>query len=112
LPYEEEALRVSRLAVVGCCREIDLMMQRGQSPGFAAVFREGEVGAVIVGMFVVAAGDYSVLGVAEGDRENSGGIGAVDDWSVRDLPGLSAIGGVEDAGGFASSGEPDVGVGG
>ena len=60
------------------------------------------------GMFVVAAGDYAVSCVAEGDGEDSGGVGAVEDGGVEDLPGLSAVGGVEDAGGAASGGEPDV----
>jgi len=48
--------------------------------------------------------------IAEGDGEDSGGVGAVDDGSVEDLPSLAAVGGVEDAGGCASSGEPDVGI--
>ena len=87
-------------------------MEGSDSPGVAAVVGEGEVGAVLVGMFVVAAGDDAVGGVTEGDGEDSGGVGAVDDGSVEDLPGLAAIGGVEDAGGAASGGEPDVGVGG
>ena len=63
-------------------------------------------------MLVVAAGDYAVGWVAEGDGEDSGGIGAVEDGSVEDLPGLGAVGGIEHAGGAASGGEPDVGVGG
>jgi len=82
----------------------------GDGPGFAAVGGEGEVGAVLIGMFVVAAGDDAVVGVAEGDGEDAGGIGAVRDGSVEDLPGVAAIGGVKDAGGFAAGGEPDVGI--
>ena len=34
------------------------------------------------------------------------------DGGVEDFPGLTAVGGVEDAGCAASGGEPDVGVGG
>ena len=63
-------------------------------------------------MLVVASGDYSMERIAERDGEDSGGVGSVDDGSVEDLPGLAAVGGVEDAGGFAAGGEPDVGVGG
>ena len=61
-------------------------------------------------MFVVAAGDYAVGFVAEGDGEDSGGVGAVEDWSVENLPGLAPVGGMEDASGAASGGEPDVGI--
>src|SRR5208283_79711 len=99
-------------AVVGGAGKVCERMDCGESPGFAAVIGEGEVGAVVVGIFVVAASDNSVQRVAEGDGENSGGVGAVEDGSIEDLPGLSAIGRVEDAGGAASGGEPDVGVGG
>src|SRR2546428_11705043 len=62
-------------------------------------------------MFVVGSGDYGVSCVAESYGEDSGGVGAVKDGSVDDLPGLAAVGGVEDAGDFASGGEPDVAVG-
>src|ERR1700693_5411821 len=61
-------------------------------------------------MFVVAAGNYAVSWVAEGYGEDSGGVGAVEYGSVGDLPGLAAVWGVEDAGGAATGGEPDVGV--
>ncbi len=84
----------------------------GESPGCAAVAGEGEVGAVLAGVFVVAAGDYAVIGVAERNGENSGGVGAVEDWGVEDLPGLAAVWGVEDSGCLTAGGEPDVGVGG
>ena len=57
-------------------------------------------------------GDDAVERIAEGDGKNSGGFGAVDDRRIGDGPGLSAVGGVEDAGDFASGGEPEVGVGG
>ena len=32
------------------------------------------------------------------------------DWCLGDLPGLTTIGGVKDAGRFASGTEPDVGL--
>ena len=86
-------------------------IERREGPGFAAVCCESQVGAVLIWMFVVASGDYAVSGVAKGDGENSGGVGAVDDGSRGDLPGLSAVGGVEDAGYAAPGGEPDVEVG-
>ena len=92
--------------------KISLRVEGGKTPGFAGVIGEGKIGAIVVGMFVVASGDYSVAGVAEGDGENSGGILAVKDGGVEDFPGLAAVRGVEDAGGFAASGEPKVGIGG
>lgn len=85
-------------------------MEFREVPGFASVVGEGEVGSVGGGVLVVSTGDYAFAGVAEGDRKNSGGVGAVNDGSVEDLPGSAVIGGVEDAGGFASGGEPDVGI--
>ena len=98
--------------VVGYGGEIGQGAERGESPSLAAVGGKSEVGAVPVGMFVVASGDHAVSDVAKRDGEDSGGVGAVDDGRIGDLPGLSAVGGVEDAGGAASGGEPDVGVGG
>jgi hypothetical protein len=53
-----------------------------------------------------------MLGIAEGDGEDAGRIGAVEDRSVEDVPRLSAVCRVEDAGGLTSGGKPDVGVGG
>ena len=81
-----------------------------ECPGFAAVIGESEVGAILVGMFIVSTGDHAVVGVAERDGENAGGLGAVEDGGVEDLPGLAAVGGVKDAGDFAAGREPDVGV--
>jgi hypothetical protein len=103
-------LGVIDAVIVGCRGEVGLGMDFGESPGFAAVVGEGQVGAVLVGMFVVAAGDYSVSRVAESYGEDSGGVGAVDYGSVEDLPGLATVGGVEDSGGATAGGEPDVGV--
>src|SRR5258706_5645931 len=62
-------------------------------------------------MLVVSTGEHAVNCVAECDGEDSGGVGSVDDGTVEDLPGLAAVRGVEDAGGAASGGEPDVGIG-
>ena len=98
------------VAIVGGRGEIGLGMDLREGPGFAAVVSEGEVGAILVGMFVVAAGNDAVERVAKGDGKDSGGSGAVDDGSVEDLPGLAVVGGVEDAGDCAASGEPEVGV--
>ena len=119
--YEEDAglglvvvkifgLGIFDAAIVGCGGEVGLGADWRKGPGFAAVVGEGEIGAVLVGVFVVASGDYAVQGIAESDGEDSGGILAVDDGGVEDLPGLAAVGGVEDAGGAAAGGEPDVGV--
>jgi len=102
------ALGISFAAIIGCGGEVGLGADGGERPGFAAVVGEGEVRAVLVGMFVVAAGDYAVQRVAESYGEDSGRVLAVDYGSVEDLPGLSAVGGVEDAGGAAAGGEPDV----
>ena len=114
LAYQEDSDLglISFALIVGGGGEVGLGVDWGEDPGFAAVAGEGKVGAVLAGMFVVAAGDYAVIGIAESDGEDSGGVGAVEDWSVEDLPGLAAIGGVEDAGCFAACSEPDVGVGG
>ena len=83
-------------------------MQGRERPGFAAILGEGQVGAVAVRMLVVAAGDYSVSRVAEGDGENTGRFRAVEDGSGEDLPGFAAVWGVEDARSFAAAAEPDV----
>src|SRR5207245_11184054 len=101
----------SVFAVVGDGGVVGLRFDLRYGPGFAGVVGEGEVGAVLVGMFVVAAGDHAVSWIAKGDGEDSGGVGAVEDGSVEDLPGLAAVGGVKDAGCFATGGEPDVGIG-
>ena len=98
--------------VVGDSGEVCLRVDIGESPGFAAIVGEGEVRAVVARMFVVTSGDDAVLRVAEGDGEDSSRVGAVEDRSVDDLPGLSAVGRVKHAGDFAAGGEPDVGVGG
>src|SRR5579864_225848 len=100
------------LLVVGHGREICLRMQVGERPRLAAIRGESQVGAVVIGMLVVAAGDDAVTRVAEGDGEDAGGFWTVEDGSVEGLPGFSAVRGVEDAGGFAAGGEPGVGIGG
>ena len=69
---------------------------------------KARLGTVLLGMLVVSAGDHSVRGIAEGDGEDAGGVGAVDDWSVGDSPGFAGVGGMENARGFSSGGEPDV----
>jgi len=109
---DARVILVCGFAVVGYGGVIGLGEDFGEGPGFAGVGGEGEVGAVLLGVFVVAAGDYAVGWVAESDGEDSGGIGAVNERSVEDFPGLTAVGGVEDAGDAAAGGEPDVGVGG
>ena len=98
--------------IVGDGREIGLGEDLGERPGLAAVVGEGEVRSVLVGMFVITSGDDAVKRVAESDGKDAGGIGAVEDRGVEDLPGASAVGGVEDAGSAASGGEPDIGIGG
>jgi hypothetical protein len=98
-------------AVIGYGGEVGEGMEVGECPGLASVFRESEIRAIILGMFVIASGDYTVGCVAKGDGEDSGGVRSMQDRSVVDLPGLSAVGRVEDAGRLAPSGEPDVEVG-
>src|SRR5947209_3278180 len=109
-----EVWRIGRslFAIVSDGGVIGLRGDFGKRPGFAGIVGECEVGAVLFGMFVVSAGDDAVEWVAKGDGENSGRVWAVDDRRVEDLPGLAAVGRVEDAGGFAAGGEPDVGIGG
>ena len=114
LSDDEEAFSVVSSywsAVVGYGGEVGQGAKRGESPRLAAVGGKGQVGAVPLGMLVVASGDHAVSCVAEGDGEDAGGVGTLEDGSVGDLPSLAAVGGVEDAGDAASSGEPDVGVG-
>jgi hypothetical protein len=98
----------SEFAVVRDSGEVGLREDFGESPGLAAVGGGGEVRAIVVGMFVVSAGDDAVVCVAKGDREDSGGIGSVGNGGAEDLPGASAVSGVEDTGRFAAGGEPDV----
>src|SRR6266576_833296 len=100
------------LLVVGHSGKVCLRMQFGERPRLAAILSEGQVGAVVVGTFVVAAGDDTVMRVAEGDGEDTGGFGTVEDGSVEGLPGFSVVWGVEDAGCFAASRAPDVWIGG
>ncbi len=99
------------IAIVGYGGVIRLRENFGEGPGFTGVGGEGEVGTVSLGKFVISTGDYAVSLVAEGDGEDSGGIRAAGDGSIEDFPGAAAVRGVEDAGGFAASGEPNVGVG-
>jgi len=115
LSYDEEALFVVSShwsSVVGYGGEIGQRAEWGESPSLAAVGGEGEVGTVSVGMLVVASGDHAMGWVAEGDGKDAGGVGTVEDGSIGDLPGLTPVGGVEDACGAASGGEPNVGIGG
>jgi hypothetical protein len=98
-------------AVIGYRGEVREGMQIGECPGLASVFRESEIRTVIFGALVVTSGDYAVGGVAKGNGEDSGGVWSMQDGGVVDLPGLSPVRRVEDAGGLAASGEPDVGVG-
>jgi len=117
MEVEEEILSdeknaVAAFAIVGDGGEIGLRMDGGKFPSFAAVACKGEVWAVVLGMLVVSSGDYAVKGVAESDGENACGFGTMEDWSRGDFPRLATIRGMKDASGFASGGEPDVGVGG
>src|SRR5271165_1644799 len=86
-------------AVVSHRGEICLRMNRGKRPCLAAVLGEGEVGPIVVGMFVVASGDHAMQRVAERDGENAGRVGTMQDGGVEDLPSFAAVGGVNDAGG-------------
>src|SRR6185437_16113387 len=61
-------------------------------------------------MLVVASSDYAMQRIAEGDREDSHGIGTLHYRRVEDLPRLTTVGRVENASGLAASGEPDVAI--
>ena len=77
---------------------------------FSAVVGRSEIRSIVFRMLVVTSRDNSMPSIAEGDGENSRGVGAMSDGSVKGLPGLSTIPRVEDSRRFASRGEPDVGV--
>ncbi len=96
--------------IVGDGGVIGLREKLGKGPRFAGVGGEGEVRSVLIGMFVVTTGNDAVKRVAKGDGEDAGGIGAVSDGGVEDLPGAAAIGGVEDAGATAAGREPNIGI--
>src|SRR3984957_8314466 len=97
-------------AIVGHCGVIGLREKLGKGPRFPGVGGEGQVRTVLIGMFVVTTGNDAMERVAKGDGKKAGGIRAVSDGSVPDLPGAAAIGGVEDSGDFAAGGEPNVGI--
>ena len=109
---EEAVVAFAVLPVVGYRGVIGVRECVGECPSFTGVGGEGEVGAVLVGMFVVSAGDYTVRWVVESYGEDAGGVGAVEDRGVEDLPRLSAVGRMKNAGHAAAGGEPDVRVGG
>src|ERR1700722_4831781 len=94
----------------GYCGKISLRYSPSgeKFPGEATVVGEGEIGAILVGMFVVAACDDSVEYVAESDGENASGVLAVGDGGFGDGPGFARVGGVKYAGGFSSGSEPDI----
>ncbi len=79
------------VAIVGDGGVIGLREDFGESLGFAAVACEGEIGTILLGQFVISAGDYAVGCVAEGDGEGAGGVGAMSDGSVEDLPGVTTV---------------------
>ena len=81
----------------------------GERPGLATIFGEGQVGAVVSGC-CISAGDNAVVRRGRRWRRFRRSRGR-EDWGVVDLPGLSAVGGVEDTSGLAPGSEPDVGVG-
>src|SRR5579859_696963 len=91
--------------------EVGLRLDGGNGPGLSAVVGESEIRSILFWPLVVAAGNGAVQRILEGDGEDSGGVGAVEDRGLKNLPGLPAIGGVEDASGGASGGEPQVLVG-
>src|ERR1700732_4752161 len=80
-------------AIVGHCGVIGLGEKLGKGPCFPSVGGEGEVRAVLIGMFVVTTGNDAVERVAKGDGKDAGGIRAVSDGSIGDLPGAAAVGG-------------------
>ena len=89
-------------------RKVKLRGDVCEGPSAAAVVSEGEVGAVFLGMLVVATGDDAVFRVAESDGEDASGVGSVDDGSFGDSPALAGVGGAKYAGGFPSGSKPDI----
>src|ERR1700722_329341 len=98
------------LLVVGDGGKIGLREDLGKCPGLAAILGKREVGAVAVRMFVIAAGDDAVQRIAKCDGKDTCRLGTMDDGSIEDLPRATAVRRVEDARGFASSREPEVGI--
>src|SRR5215472_8478707 len=105
---EHPALRID----VSDCRE---KAPRGggplEIPGLSAIAGKSQVGNVVARMLIVAADDNAVQRVAKCNGENAGGVGTVDERSIDDSPGLTTVGRMEDAGGFASGGKPNVAIG-
>ncbi len=88
--------------------KIGLRAQGRKFPSLAPIFAEGEIGTILFGLLVVAAGNDAMGSVGESDGEYSSGAGPVNDRGFGRLPALSAVDGVEDTGGTASAGKPDV----
>src|ERR1700693_698088 len=85
-------------------------MQRGQHPVLAAIFRVGQVWAIILGTFVVSAHDHPMGRVAECNRKDPRRVGPVHYWSFVNLPALPSIPGMEYARRLAPGCEPDIRV--
>src|SRR4029077_3756390 len=88
--------------------KVGLRAQGRKLPGLTTIFAKREIGTILFGLFVVAAGNDAMSGVIESDGEYSSRVRPVNDWRFPDLPAESAVGGVEDTGGTASGGKPDV----
>src|SRR5262245_41137822 len=67
-----------------------------ERPGLAAVGGGRGSGPFGVGLAVIAADDNAVLAVAEGDREDAGGLNARSDRRLAHRPAPAAVAGMED----------------
>ena len=66
--------------------KIGLRAQGRKLPGLTAIFAKREIGAILFGLFVVAAGNDAMSGVVESDGEYSSRVRPVNDWRFRDPP--------------------------
>src|SRR6202451_14819 len=98
------------LGIVSHRGKVRLRMNSRNGPRSAAVMRECEVGTILIGMLVVAAGNRAVQSIAKDDRENSSRVRAMCNGRLRDQPSLSPIRRVENSRRRTSRSEPNVGI--
>src|SRR5271165_4299981 len=101
---------ISTSHVIRHSRIIRLRNYLRQRPAPAAVISECQVRPILLGMFIVAARDHAVIGVAERNRKNPLRVRALNDRSIKYLPASPAIARMKDPCNASSGGKPDIGI--